>query len=75
MFLIHNVLANLTSKKNVTQRFVRCGPNGLSGRNVQLVVAEEDVREVANVQRQLSGMDDIFVKEGMTTKKKLVMKR
>ena len=75
MFRIHNVLVNLSWKKIVTPNNVRCGPNGLSGRNVQLVVAEEDVKEAESVQRPLSETGDTFVKEGMTMKKKHVMKR
>ena len=65
---------NLKSKRNVTQKGVPCGQNGPNGRNVLLLVAEEDDKEVENVQPQLSGMGGTFVMEAMTMKKKSAMK-
>ena len=74
MLPIHSVLGNLNSKKSVTQIRVQCGPNGRSGHSAQLLVEVEDVKGVENVQRQLSGTDDTFVKEEMILKKKPAIK-
>ena len=74
MFLIRNVLGNLNSMKSVIQIHAQCGQNGHSGHNVQLVVEEEDVKGAENVQRQLFGTDDTFVKEEMILKKRPAMK-
>ena len=74
MFLIRNVLGNLNSTKSVIQIRVQCGPNGRSGHNAQLLVGVEDVKGVENVQRQLSGTENTFVKEEMILKKRAAMK-
>ena len=74
MFLIRNVLGSLNSMKSVIQIRVQCGRNGRSGHNAQLLVEVDDVKEAENVQRQLSGTDDTFVKEEMISKKKHAMK-
>ena len=74
MFLIRSVLGNPNSMKNVIQIRVQCGLNGRSGHNAQLVVEVDDVKGVENVQRQLSGTENTFVKEEMILKKRAAMK-
>ena len=74
MFPIRNALEIQNSKKNAIWIGVLCGPNGLNGRNVLLVVEEGDVKEAVNVPHRLSEMDDTSVKGEMTLKSKLAMK-
>ena len=74
MFPTLNVWANRRSKKNVIPRLVQCGPNGQSGPNVRQHAAVEEDKEVGNVPLQLSGMEDTFVKEETTMRKRLAMK-